>query len=78
MVLRKVSREEFQRHSSMQLRIFRQIDFAHAAFAEQRENLVMGYDLTASEFHAIKQQFCRGLVSGRINKVARFFVRFEQ
>ena len=46
MVLCEVSREKFQRHFSTKLRIFGQIDCAHAALAEQRKNLVMGNSLS--------------------------------
>ena len=77
-VLGEVSREEFQRYFSMQLRIFREINSAHAAFAEQRKNPVMRHRLTGLEFNAVNQHFCRSLVGRRIHKVATFLVRREQ
>ena len=77
MVSCKVGREKFQRYPAMQLGIFGQVDFAHAAFAQQRNNQVMSHGLTGFEFGAINQHFRRRLISRCINKVIRFFVRLE-
>ena len=78
MVLGEGGRKKFQRYSAAQLCIFGEIDCAHAAFAQQRNNLVMGHCLTCFEFVVISQHLRRRLISRRVNKVILFFVRLEK
>src|SRR5437763_9248367 len=61
-VLREIGGEEFQRDFSMKLRIFGQIDSAHATLTDQRNNLVMGYSLSRFEL-TIGQHLSPSLLS---------------
>ena len=62
----------------MQLCIFREVNLAHAAFAEQRKNPVMAYRLIRLEFIAFHQHLGRCLIGRRIHKVTCLFMRLNQ
>ena len=61
----------------MKLRIFGQIDSAHATLTDQRNNLVMGYSLSRFEL-TIGQHLSPSLICRRIHKVTGLFMGLQQ
>src|SRR5258706_5093471 len=77
-ILDETSREEFQRYLSMELSVFSEIDLSHPAFAQQRNNLIMGHGLTCLEFIAFHQHVGCRLVSRCVDKVTGLFMGLQQ
>src|SRR5206468_3666903 len=69
---------ELERDSAIQLPILREINFAHAAAADERDNLVVANDLAGAECALAEERFGREMQGRDFNESAHALLLLEE
>jgi hypothetical protein len=80
-VFGEIGRQEFERYFASQLCVFGQIDFTHAAFSEQLNDLVMADALAGGKFRIVvhEDSGCGFIFYRRcFQETARLFMRLDE